>query len=54
MDNHKVKPDSTPDGGEAGNASEVLRLLAKMIARHLLAKRQGVDEQHPSTRGPDT
>jgi len=51
MSSKKVKSGSTPAGSEAGNASEPLRLLARMIARHLLTKRQGVDDQRPSTRG---
>jgi hypothetical protein len=54
MSGKKVKPDSAPDGSEAGDTSEPLRLLARMIARRLLTKRQGMDEQCPSARGPDT
>jgi hypothetical protein len=54
MSNEKVKPDSTPDGSQDVNINESLRLLARMIARRLLTKRQGIDEQHPYAHGPDT
>jgi len=53
MDSEKVNPDSTPAGSEAGNASEGLKILAKMVARHLLTKRQGVEQKRPSSHRPD-
>jgi hypothetical protein len=53
MYSKKVKPGSTPAGSEAGNASEGLRILAKMIARRLLTNRQGVEQKRTSSHGPD-
>ena len=48
MTQDKVKPDHTLASSKTGSASEGLRILARMIARHLLAEKPGVDEQHPS------
>jgi len=54
MEQDKVNRNRTTVSRETGSASETLKILAKMVARHLLAKRKGVDEQRPSAHGPDT
>lgn len=51
MNQYKSKPGHVLVGSRASTASEGLRILARMIARHLIQREVGVDGQCASDGG---